>query len=230
MSPYCFLSTEKWRICSLKRKKISRSLVVSIYLLDSHRRCREWFRQKIMNLGKGNCWLDVGVGHGEYFQLAISHTDYERYLGIDISPTCVQMCREMIEHRMPRGSKNIDVKEQDFFKYNGPVCDAVILGEILEHVENPGAFLEKICEITHEDAFIYITTVVNCPQKDHIYLFRSVEEIEELYRRTGFEICDRLICPTNGYTIEKAIKKQTAIITAHIIKNGKAMPGGRRKK
>ena len=195
-----------------------KGLAVSTYLLDSHRKCREWFCEKISGFSSGKYWLDAGVGHGEYLQLAVCHTDYEHYLGIDISPACVQMCKEMMEQRNPEKSKRIDIKEQDFFGYDGPVCDAVILGEILEHVEVPRTFLKKVYDITHEGSFIYITTVVNCPQKDHIYLFRSVEEIEEMYRETGFEITDRLVYPTNGYTIEKAIKKQTAIITAHIIK------------
>lgn len=195
-----------------------KGLAISTYLLESHRKCREWFCEKISSFSSGKYWLDAGVGHGEYLQLAVSHTDYEHYLGIDISPTCVQMCREMMEQRNPKGSKNIDIEEQDFFQYNGPVCDTVILGEILEHVEAPQAFLKKLYEITNKGSFIYITTVVNCPQKDHIHLFRNVEEIEGLYEESGFKICDRLVCPTNGYTIEKALKKQTAIITAHIIK------------
>ena len=194
-----------------------KGLAVSTYLLESHRKCREWFCKKISSYRSGKYWLDAGVGHGEYLQLAVRHTDYEHYLGIDISPTCVQMCREMMEQRIAKGTKSIEIKEQDFFQYDGPICDAVILGEILEHVEAPQAFLKKVYEITNEMSFIYITTVVNCPQKDHIYLFKSVEEIEGMYEDAGFRICDRLVCPTNGYTIEKALKKQTAIITAHII-------------
>lgn len=150
--------------------------------------------------------------------LAIHHTDYERYLGIDISPTCVKMCREMVKQRVTDRTKRVEVEEQDFFAYDGPVCDAVVLGEILEHVERPEKFLEKVYGVTHGNSFIYVATVVNCPQKDHIYLFRTVEEIEKLYRRAGFGITDRLLCPTNGYTLEKAIQKNTAIITAHILK------------
>lgn len=198
-----------------------KGLAVSTYLLESHKKCRQWFCEKISAFPGGEYWLDAGVGHGEYLQLAISHTDYRHYIGIDISPTCVEMCREMLRRRIPAGSKSIEIKEQDFFKYSGPVCDAVILGEILEHVEAPGAFLKKLHEITHEGSFIYITTVINCPQKDHIYLFRNVEEIEKMYEDAGFSICDRLVCPTNGYTVEKAIKKQTAIITAHILQKKK---------
>lgn len=195
-----------------------KGLAVSTYLMEAHRKCREWYGEKIRGLSGEGVWLDVGVGHGEYFVLAARLTDFKRYLGIDISKTCVLMCRQMVEQRVPRGEKDISVREQDFFRYEGPCCDAVVLGEVLEHVERPAAFLEKVREITGGNSFIYIATVVNCPQKDHIYLFRNVDEIENLYRSAGFDIRDRLICPTNGYSVEKAVKKKTAIMTAHILK------------
>ena len=196
-----------------------KGLAVSTYLMEPHRQCREWFQDKISaKYNRGGVYLDVGVGHGEYFVLAANHTDYEKYLGVDISPTCVQLCREMVEQRVSDKTKHIEVEEQDFFTYDGPSCDAVILGEILEHVEAPEKFLQKVYEITNEDSFIYVATVVNCPQKDHIYLFRTVEEIEDIYRQAGFAVADRLLCPTNGYTLEKAVRKKTAIITAYILK------------
>lgn len=150
--------------------------------------------------------------------MAAKCTDYGQYLGIDISETCVDLCSRMVEQRMKTDKKKIEVRCQDFFAYDGPSCDAVILGEVLEHVERPERFLAKLYEVAAPDAFIYVATVVNCPQKDHIYLFRSVEEIESLYRQEGFRIVDRLLVPTNRYSLEKAVKKKAAINTAHILK------------
>lgn len=165
----------------------------------------------------GGVYLDVGVGHGEYFVLAINHTSYKKYIGIDISPTCVQLCRTMVKQRVVDKTKYIEIKEQDLFTYDGPKCDAVVLGEILEHVEKPRLFLEKVHEIANDAAFIYVTTVVNGPAKDHIYLFRTIEEVEKMYVSSGFGIADRLICPSHGCTLERAVKRNAPIITAHIL-------------
>lgn len=134
-----------------------KGLAISTYLMEAHRKCRAWYCKKLDALETGGNWLDVGVGHGEYFLLAIRHTNYDKYCGIDISPTCVQMCNEMLKLRMPLKKKNIVVKEQDFFKYDGPLCDAVVLGEILEHVENPKAFLNNVYNIAGGGTrFVYL--------------------------------------------------------------------------
>lgn len=72
--------------------------------------------------------------------------------------------------------------------------------------------------ITSSKSFIYITTVTNCPQKDHIYLFRSTDKIEEMISECGFEVIDSLFVPTNGYSMEKAIKKKATINVAYILR------------
>ena len=48
-----------------------KGLAISTYLLESHRKCREWFCKKIRGYRSGKYWLDAGVGHGEYLQLAV---------------------------------------------------------------------------------------------------------------------------------------------------------------
>lgn len=132
-----------------------KGLAVSTYLMEAHRKCREWYGEKIRGLSGEGVWLDVGVGHGEYFVLAARLTDFKRYLGIDISKTCVLMCRQMVEQRVPRGEKDISVREQDFFRYEGPCCDAVVLGEVLEHVERPAAFFGESAR-DHRRELVYL--------------------------------------------------------------------------
>lgn len=200
-------------------ERYMKGLAISQYLLEQHRQCRKWFCDRLSCLNAGGNWLEVGIGHGEYFTLALQYTNYKHYLGIDISPTSVRLTQEMVQHRVHANSKSVEIREQDFFAHKkGGGYDACVMGEILEHVENPMAFLAKVHEITHEKSFIYVTTVINAPAIDHIYLFRNVEEIEELYQEAGFEICEKGLFPSHGYTVEKALKRKAAIITAHVLK------------
>lgn len=190
-----------------------KGLAISQYLFEQHRKCREWFCDKISALDTGDNWLEVGVGHGVNFTLALRHTNYKHYLGIDISPTSVLLTKEMVNQRAlelcpPSEIMSIEIREQDFFQYDGPACDAFVMGEVLEHVERPADFLERVYGITHEKSFIYITTATNAPAKDHVYLFSSVEEIEELYQKAGFEICDKRLFTSNGYTVKRLKKRK----------------------
>ena len=166
-----------------------------------------------------DCWLEAGPGHGEYLLEAAQKTHFSFYYGIEISKTSADMCQELLDaHKDDFSGKKVAVEQKNFFDLKNQIFDAVVIGEVLEHVENPASFLEKIREITTEKSFIYVATVANCPQKDHIYLFHSVAEIESLYRKNGFEIVDSISVPTNGYTLEKALKQKAAINTAHILR------------
>jgi 2-polyprenyl-3-methyl-5-hydroxy-6-metoxy-1,4-benzoquinol methylase len=62
------------------------------------------------------------------------------------------------------------------------------MGEVLEHLEDPVALLRRVRELLADGGYAYITTPVNAPMIDHIYLFRDAEEIRELLRSCGFTI------------------------------------------
>lgn len=195
-------------------------LNLSVYLLDSHRKYINWYSDKIK--GKmGGLWLEIGPGHGEYLVKAVRLTNFESYLGIDISKTAVEMCDKMISSRIEKQYLNkIRIEQGDFYELDTEqtAFDAIVVGEVLEHVENPMSFMNKLYEISSSETFLYITTVTNCPQKDHIFLFHDVSEIEDLYRKSGFEVEDSILIPTNGYSVEKAEEMNVTINTGHILR------------
>lgn len=67
-------------------------LALSTYLLDSHRKCMRWYKEKLEEYKEGGTW------HGEYFIAALQNTNYNKYLGVDISETCVEMCKAIVKH------------------------------------------------------------------------------------------------------------------------------------
>ncbi|MCP4953668.1 MAG: class I SAM-dependent methyltransferase [Proteobacteria bacterium] len=44
-------------------------------------------------------------------------------------------------------------------------CDAVIMGEVLEHVEEPYSLLERIREVVLPDGFVFVLTCIIAPSK-----------------------------------------------------------------
>ena len=107
----------------------------------------------------------------------------------------------MLQHfAVDRGK--VKILEVDFLQFNPDVLfSCIVMGEVLEHVERPELFLEKVAKLAEEDAYIFVTTAVNSPAIDHIYLFRSSEEVEQLMRNCGLEITDKLCLPHPGVTL-----------------------------
>ena len=110
------------------------------------------------------------------------------------------------------------VAEADFFQYKSDEkFDCIVMGEVLEHVERPLQMLEKIYELLNQTGKAFVTTVINAPAVDHIYLFKNIEQVLELAKKAGFKIFDYLCVTEGDISLEKAIKKRRAIDIAMIL-------------
>ncbi len=203
-------------------------LALSAFLWRNHALMTAYFREKIPSRAAGGKYLEVGPGHGFYMMEAMRRTKYETFLGVDISPTSVRMTKEILGSGYFGTFSNYNVKECDFLSFEADgQFDAVVMGEVLEHVENPRQFLFKIQDISAPDSFIYVTTCINAPAIDHIYLFKNFEEIKDLVWECGFLIKDSLLVPHSGLTFEQCLKEQLPINAALILRKrkNKKFPG-----
>ena len=125
---------------------------------------------------KNGSYLEIGPGHGYFFYNALNFTAYTHFVGVDLSETSIQQTKSLADWKTPE--KNIQLYQGDFFySLLGESCfDAIIMGEMLEHVENPQDYLKKISLLAKQDAYIFITTCINAPAIDHIYQFKNLEE------------------------------------------------------
>lgn len=89
--------------------------------------------------------------------------------------------------------------------------------EVLEYVEEPLKMLKKINSLLSHGGKAFITTVINAPAIDHIYLFSTPEEVLDMAGEAGFTVCD-YICATEGdASMEKARKKKMTVNIAMIL-------------
>lgn len=95
------------------------------------------------------------------------------------------------------------------------------MGEVLEYVEQPLKMLKKIRSLLSDEGRAFITTVINAPAVDHIYLFHSQEEVLAMAQEAGFDIEEHICITAGGIPMEKAVKRRYAINIAMILKGCK---------
>jgi hypothetical protein len=96
--------------------------------------------------------------------------------------------------------------------------DAIIMGEVAEHVEDPARFFRRIAELATPDAFIFITTCINAPAVDHIYLWRTTDALEQMIEASGLDIVKPLRLPYEGMTLEETVARELPINVAYVLR------------
>jgi cyclopropane fatty-acyl-phospholipid synthase-like methyltransferase len=106
----------------------------------------------------------------------------------------------------------------DFFELGSSVrYDAVVAGEVIEHVEDALGFLRQVHSVANAGAFIFITTCINAPEPDHIFLFRSVSHFESIVAEAGLRVKDKLVVPYTGVSLEEAERELLPINIAVVL-------------
>ena len=197
------------------------SLGLSTYLWRLHRELNRMFLNycKLADHSDFERYLEIGPGHGEYFVTAMKNTNLQQYTAIDISKTAVELASDYVKYSMSRTDKNYEIIHEDIFKYlPHNLFDMIGMGEVLEHVENPKAFLHRIYQLASANARIFITTAINAPQCDHIYLFNNLKEVTDLIEQENFTIMDSVVVNAYNLPLEKAEKRKVAINAGFILK------------
>ncbi|GAP71796.1 methyltransferase type 12 domain [Candidatus Symbiothrix dinenymphae] len=197
-------------------------LGLSTYLWPVHREMMRLFRKYLIisNMCEGwRKYLEIGPGHGEYLTTAMQQTNFKQYIAVDISKTSIDLTSDYIQHTMPETDKSYKLIHEDIFKYQTQdLFDMIVMGEVLEHVENPTAFLHRAYQLASNEAYIFITTAINAPTPDHIYLFNNLKEVTDMLEKAGFSIVDYVAANTNNVPLEKAEKRKIPIVCGFILK------------
>ncbi len=192
-------------------------LALTSFLWPNHAAIFDFFERTFPPNRSGN-YLEIGPGHGYFIRRAADLGAFDSLVGVDISPTSVAMTRDILAQAGIAGA--VSIVEGDFLAFDERDRDysCIVMGEVLEHVEEPARFLEKIARISAPETHIFVTTCVNAPAIDHIFLFRSPEEVERLLVESGLTIADRLYVPYTGKTLEDCDRFALAVNVAYVLR------------
>lgn len=159
-------------------------------------------------------YLEIGGGHGLYINEAITLIpETNQFDLVDISQSSLDLARGIVNNdKINYYLKNI-FDFSDAEKY-----DFITMGEVLEHVEDPLNLLQKIANLLSKDGVCYITTPINAPMIDHIYLFNNEDEIRDLFKKANFEIIEEKVVISEKITPKQASKYKVPVMYAAFIK------------
>ena len=163
-------------------------LLLSYLFWPNHFQMLSFFKDHLSDIRVERC-LEVGVGHGLFTVEMMRRFPNSEVTLVDISETSVELAQEMLT-TFDLDSSRVKFVLGDFLTVPlGTVgFDLIIMGEVLEHVNDAPGFLTRARELLRPGGSIFLSTCANCPAVDHIYHFHNVDEIRALIRSVGLSI------------------------------------------
>jgi SAM-dependent methyltransferase len=166
---------------------------LSHYVWPHHRlMLRGFVNYFIKKIGDIQSFYEVGVGCGMYSLKVLEQFPLSFGKGFDISQYALDFTKRVVDsHGL---GKNYSIHNKDIIA-DPPheKCNFVVSQEVLEHLEDPLAFVKSLRAITQSGGFGYITAAINAGHTDHIYLYRTAEEVSLQLTEAGWSIIDQQV-------------------------------------
>lgn len=176
-------------------------LLLTYIAWPNHYRLLRYYKEKYLAHGPyGHC-LEIGPGHGWLALNQLLASPKNTLRGLDISPHSIAYTRGVLESAGVAGGRyTLEIADcrkglPSSTLPPGGKFDRVVIAEVIEHLDDPDTILKSTVQHGHADTLYFITTTVNIEAIDHIYLFRSLQEVRDMMDRCGLRIVDELDMP-----------------------------------
>jgi SAM-dependent methyltransferase len=193
-------------------RRYTSGLLVTQVLWYNHIATLEMFLRRVLGVAAGPFdYLEVGPGHGlmTYFAAV---APLSRALEVwDVSAVSLKETRAALDRLGV--TKPVSLVETDILRAPPPRpgFDLVVISEVLEHLERPGAALRVLRSAIAEDGRIFINVPINSPSPDHLYLFSTPQEVVDLIEDSDLNIEQMELYATQGRTVERALATRISV-------------------
>jgi 2-polyprenyl-3-methyl-5-hydroxy-6-metoxy-1,4-benzoquinol methylase len=144
--------------------------------------------------------LEIGPGHGLYLERTVRALSSQKasITAIDVSAASLETARAI-------AGDSVRWLAADFLQWEpeDPV-DSITMGEVLEHVEQPADFLNKVHQCLRASGEAFISSPLHAPMPDHISAFPDVPALRNLIKGCGFDIIREHQRAVDGLPLELA--------------------------
>lgn len=200
-------------------RKYMYGLAITAFLWPNHTALHDFFIRTFPRGQNGN-YLEIGPGHGYYFMQSARLGNFERLLGVDISAASVALTRDIVRYYEIEKKCRAEVVQTDFlnFQKEDQEYSCIVMGEVLEHVEDPKLFLSTIARLSGPSTHIFVTTCMNAPAVDHISLFRTGRDVEDIIASSGLQMVEACYVPYVGKTLAECEKHDLAVNVGYVLR------------
>lgn len=168
-------------------------LAVSQFLWPNHYSLLDFFLRCLQSLQPPRSVLEIGPGHGLYLAETLRAFPAAQAEAVDLSPAALDLARRALEAWTP--GARCDFRLADAAGSTTAGFDLAVMGEVLEHVDDPRALLAAAGRSLAPGGRLFVTTCANCPAPDHVYLFHDPGDIRRTLTGAGFAILEEIVLP-----------------------------------
>ena len=165
-------------------------ILLSHYLWPHHYEQLCWFRRVFLpRMAPGAEFCDVGVGSGFYSVQALLGCPASRGQGFDVSPHSKAHALGLVEAYGLAGRWSCTL--QDVVAQPPPRRWPIVISvEVLEHLEDPLAYLRALRDMLEPGGSAFLTAAITAANADHIYLYETAAEVAAQLEQAGFTVVE----------------------------------------
>ncbi len=165
-------------------------LLLSHFLWPHHYRQIQFFNSafvQAMRIADARSFMEVGIGTGLYSGLLLRALPQVRGVGLDISPSSKHFTESQLSALGVAERYNVELRDITADPME-PKAEWLVCVEVLEHLDEPVAFLRGLRRNMAPGAKAFITAALNAAHADHIYLYRNSNEVLAHLNEAGFTL------------------------------------------
>ena len=171
-------------------------LLLSHYLWPHHYRLLRFFDSAFaseLEVAGADEFVEVAVGTGIYSRRLLQRLPGIRGTGFDISPAVKEFATL---HLAGFGLEpRYCLRLEDVIAGAGEQASWIVCVELLEHLEDPIQLLVALRQLLRQGGRAFISTALNAPSPDHIYLYRDQSEVVAHIEQAGFALEQSFCAP-----------------------------------
>ncbi len=165
-------------------------LLLSHFLWPHHYRQLQFFDSafvQAMRVAGATSFIEVGIGTGLYSCLLLRKLPQVHGIGLDISPSSQAFTEAQVRALGMQDRYRVELRDVTAEPMQPP-ADWLVCVEVLEHLDDPVAFLRGLKRNMAPGGKAFITAALSAAHADHIYLYRNAGEVLEQLLEAGFSL------------------------------------------